>query len=98
MVDVNMVLEVHLKKFVRKIIPNEVAEVAEKVAPFVAPFNPLAAGIASAVGSFDRTGRVGSSLMSGLKNYGIGQLTRGIGGGMDNLQGMSFRTPPRIFF
>jgi hypothetical protein len=87
-----------LKKFVRKIIPNEVAEVAEKVAPFVAPFNPLAAGIASAVGSFDRTGRVGSSLMSGLKNYGIGQLTRGIGGGMDNLQGMSFRTPQGSFF
>jgi len=75
-----------IKKRIRKLIPNEIAEVAEKVAPFVAPFNPLAAGIASAVGSFDRTGKVGSSLMSGLKNYGIGQLTRGIGGGMDNLQ------------
>ncbi len=87
-----------IKKRIRKLIPNEIAEVAEKVAPFVAPFNPLAAGIASAVGSFDRTGRVGSSLMSGLKNYGIGQLTRGIGGGMDNLQGMSFRTPQGSFF
>jgi uncharacterized short protein YbdD (DUF466 family) len=32
------------KKFVRKIIPNEVAEIAVKAAPFVAPFNPLAAG------------------------------------------------------
>ena len=31
-----------LKKFVRKIIPNEVAEIAVKAAPFVAPFNPLA--------------------------------------------------------
>jgi hypothetical protein len=87
-----------IKKRIRKLIPNEIAEVAEKVAPFVAPFNPLAAGIASAVGSFDRTGRVGSSLMSGLKNYGIGQLTRGIGGGMDNLQGMSFKTPQGSFF
>jgi hypothetical protein len=29
-----------LKKFVRKIIPNEVAEIATKAAPFVAPFNP----------------------------------------------------------
>ena len=29
-----------IKKFVRKIIPNEVAEVAVKAAPFVAPFNP----------------------------------------------------------
>jgi hypothetical protein len=80
-----------IKKRIRKLIPNEIAEVAEKVAPFVAPFNPLAAGIASAVGSFDRTGRVGSSLMSGLKNYGIGQLTRGIGGGIDNLQASPFQ-------
>jgi hypothetical protein len=29
-----------LKKFVRKIIPNEVADIAVKAAPFVAPFNP----------------------------------------------------------
>ena len=36
-----------LKKFVRNIIPNEVAKVASIAAPFVAPFNPLlAAGIA----------------------------------------------------
>jgi len=28
---------------VRKIIPNELADVATKAAPFVAPFNPLAA-------------------------------------------------------
>ena len=32
-----------LKDFVRKIIPNELADVAVKAAPFVAPFNPLAA-------------------------------------------------------
>ena len=31
------------KKFVRKIIPNEVADIAVKAAPFVAPFNPLIA-------------------------------------------------------
>jgi hypothetical protein len=30
-----------LKKFVRNIIPNEVAEIAVKAAPFVAPFNPF---------------------------------------------------------
>jgi hypothetical protein len=29
-----------LKKFVRNIIPNEVADIAVKAAPFVAPFNP----------------------------------------------------------
>ena len=75
-----------LKKFARKIIPNEVAEIAVKAAPFVAPFNPLAAGLMSGIGSFDQTGRIGSSLKSGLLNYGMGQLSRGLGGGMDNLQ------------
>mgnify|MGYP003119610533 CR=1 FL=1 len=75
-----------LKKFVRKVIPNEVAEIAVKAAPFVAPFNPLAAGLMSGIGSFDQTGRIGSSLKSGLMNYGMGQLARGLGGGMDNLQ------------
>jgi hypothetical protein len=74
------------KKFVRKIIPNEVAEIAVKAAPFVAPFNPLAAGLMSGIGSFDQTGRIGSSIKSGLMNYGMGQLSRGIGGGTGNLQ------------
>ena len=87
-----------LKKFARKIIPNEVAEIAVKAAPFVAPFNPLAAGLMSGIGSFDQTGRIGSSLKSGLMNYGMGQVARGVGGGMDNLQGMSLSTPQGSFF
>ena len=66
------------KKFVRKIIPNEVAKVAEVAAPFVAPFNPLAAGLMSGIGGFDRTGSIGSSIKSGLMNYGMGQGARGI--------------------
>jgi len=82
-----------LKKTVRKIIPNEVAEIAVKAAPFIAPFNPLAAGIAAGLGSFDQTGSISGGLKSGLMNYGLGQVARGIGGGMDNLQGMSLRTP-----
>ncbi len=69
-----------LKKFARKIIPNEVAEIAVKAAPFVAPFNPLAAGLMSGIGSFDQTGRIGSSLKSGLMNYGLGQAGRYLGG------------------
>ena len=79
------------KKFVRKIIPNEVADIAVKAAPFVAPFNPLAAGLMSGIGGFDRTGRIGSSIKSGLMNYGMGQLARGIGGGRGNLQGNPFK-------
>jgi hypothetical protein len=69
-----------LKKFVRNVIPNEVAEIAVKAAPFVAPFNPLLAGAMSAVGSFDQTGKIGSSIKAGLINYGLGQVARGIGG------------------
>jgi hypothetical protein len=69
-----------LKRFVRKIIPNEVSEIAVKAAPFVAPFNPLLAGYMAGIGGFDQTGRIGSSLKSGLLTYGGGQLARGIGG------------------
>jgi hypothetical protein len=69
-----------LKKFVRNVIPNEVAAIAVKAAPFVAPFNPLLAGAMSAVGSFDQTGRIGSSIKAGLINYGLGQAARFAGG------------------
>ena len=44
-----------LKKFVRKVIPNEVAEVAVKAAPFVAPFNPAVAAAMAGIGGFDQT-------------------------------------------
>ena len=69
-----------LKRFVRKVIPNEVAEIAVKAAPFVAPFNPLLAAGMSGLGSFDQTGRIGSSLKSGLKTYALGQGSRFLGG------------------
>jgi hypothetical protein len=69
-----------LKKFVRKIIPNEVAEIAVKAAPFVAPFNPLLAAGMAGIGGFDQTGRIGSSLKSAALTYGAGQIARGIGG------------------
>ena len=69
-----------LKKFVRKIIPNEISAIAVKAAPFVAPFNPaLAAGMAG-IGGFDQTGRIGSSLKSAALTYGGGQLARYAGG------------------
>ena len=50
---------------VRKIIPNEIANVAVKAAPFIAPFNPLAAAMAGGIGSFDQTG----SISKGLKSW-----------------------------
>ncbi len=68
------------KKFVRKVIPNEVAEIATRAAPFVAPFNPAVAAAMAGIGSFDKTGRIGDSLKRGALTYGGGQLARFIGG------------------
>ena len=68
------------KKFVRKIIPKEVAQVAVKAAPFVAPFNPAIAGAMSGLGTFQQTGRMGKSLTAGGLNYAGGQAARYLGG------------------
>jgi hypothetical protein len=69
-----------IKKFVRNIIPNEVAQVASVAAPFVAPFNPLLAAGMSALGNFDKTGKIGSSLLRGGLTYAGGQAARYLGG------------------
>ena len=69
-----------LKKFVRKIIPNEVADIAVKAAPFVAPFNPAVAAAMAGIGSFDQTGSLSGALKSGALTYGGGQLARYAGG------------------
>ena len=79
-----------IKKFVRKIIPNEVAEVAVKAAPFVAPFNPAVAAAMSGIGTFDQTGSIGDSLKGGALTYGLGQGARYLGGA--ELQGNPFQT------
>jgi hypothetical protein len=69
-----------LKKFVRNIIPNEVATIASAAAPFVAPFNPLLAAGMAGLGNFDRTGSISGGLKAAALTYGGGQLARGIGG------------------
>jgi len=69
-----------IKDAFRKAVPNELAEVAVKAAPFVAPFNPAVAAAMAGLGSFDQTGRVGSSIKSAGKTYLGGQALRGIGG------------------
>ena len=65
---------------VRKLIPNEIANVAAKAAPIVAPFNPLAAGIMRGVGRYDKRGDFGDALKQGLLTYGGGQAARYLGG------------------
>lgn len=69
-----------LKRAVRKIIPNELAEVASAAAPLVAPFNPAVAAAMAGLGSFDKTGRIGSSVKAGLGTYALGQGARYLGG------------------
>jgi hypothetical protein len=69
-----------LKKWARKLIPDEISKIAVAAAPFVAPFNPaLAAGMAG-VGSFDLSGSVSKGLTSAGLTYGGGQLARYVGG------------------
>jgi hypothetical protein len=82
-----------LKKFVRKIIPNEVADIAVKAAPFVAPFNPLLAAGMSGIGSFDQTGSIGDSLKRGALTYGLGQGARYLGGAGFQDPSLSVFTP-----
>ena len=69
-----------IKERIRKIIPNEAAELAVAAAPFVAPFNPAIAAAMAGIGGFDQTGRIGSSIKSAALTYGLGNLARGIGG------------------
>ena len=69
-----------LKRRVRKIIPNEIADVAVKAAPFVAPFNPAVAAAMAGIGSFDQTGNLSDAFKRGALTYGGGQLARFVGG------------------
>jgi|5B_taG_2_1085324.scaffolds.fasta_scaffold28357_4 hypothetical protein len=75
-----------LGDFVRKLIPNELADLASKAAPFVAPFNPLAAGIMRGVGRYDKRGSLKDALKQGVLTYAGGQGARMLGGA--ELQGL----------
>ena len=88
-----------LKKFVRKVIPNEVSKVATVAAPFVAPFNPQLAAAMAGIGSFDQTGSIGDSLKRAGITYAGGQLARAAGGAgfqdpSMSLQGFTNLTSP----
>jgi len=84
-----------LGSLVRKLIPNELAKVAEVAAPFIAPFNPIAGAIAGGLGRYDRTGDLGSSALYGGATFGLGKLSN-VGFGqtgksvVDRLRGQGF--------
>ena len=51
-----------MKKTIRNLIPNEVADIAVKAAPFVAPFNPGIAAAMRGIGRFDQRGSISDAL------------------------------------
>ena len=75
-----------LKDFVRKIIPNEIADVAVKAAPIVAPFYPGTAALMRGIGRFDQRGSLSDAFKQGALTYAGG---RGIGmlGGAQSPEG-----------
>ena len=69
-----------IKERIRKLIPNELADIATKAAPFVAPFHPGIAGLMRGIGRFDQRGSMSDALKQGLLTYGGGKLAGYLGG------------------
>ena len=82
-----------IKDRIRKLIPNEIANIAVKAAPFVAPFNPAIAGIMRGVGRFDQRGSISDALKQGIGTFAAGAGARYLGGqrGMSNITGGGLR-------
>ncbi len=62
------------KESLRKIIPNEVADIAVKAAPFVAPFNPGIAAAMRGVGRFDQRGSISDALKQAAATAAFGNV------------------------
>ena len=69
-----------LKERFRKLIPNELADVAVAAAPFVAPFNPGIAGLMRGIGRFDQRGSISDALKQGIATFGFGKAAGFLGG------------------
>jgi hypothetical protein len=69
-----------IKDRFRKLIPNELADIAVKAAPFVAPFNPGIAGLMRGIGRFDQRGSISDALKQGAATFGFGAGARALGG------------------
>jgi len=63
-----------VKERVRKLIPNELADVAVKAAPFVAPFFPGAAAAMRGIGRFDQRGSIGDAVRQAGATYAFGKV------------------------
>jgi hypothetical protein len=74
-----------LKKKIRNLIPNEVADVATKAAPFVSMipgWGPMAGGVMRGLGRFDQRGSISDAFKQGALTYGAGKLG---GAGMEKM-------------
>jgi len=74
-----------LKDTFRKLIPNELADVAVKAAPFVAMipgYGPTTAALMRGIGRFDQRGSISDALKQGALTYGGGKL---FGAGMEKI-------------
>jgi len=72
-----------IKDRIRKLIPNEIANVASKAAPFVAPFNPAAGALMRGIGRFDKRGSISDALKQGAATFAFGAGARKLGGAED---------------
>ena len=72
-----------VKDRIRKLIPNELASVAVKAAPLVAPFNPAIAGLMRGIGRFDQRGSISDALKQGVGTFAFGAGARALGGATD---------------
>jgi hypothetical protein len=75
-----------IKDRFRKLIPNEIANIAVKAAPFVAMipgYGPAAAGLMRGIGRFDQRGSISDAVKQGLGTYAGGKVfdagMRGVG-------------------
>jgi len=94
-----------VKERIRKLIPNELANIAVKAAPFVAPFYPGAAAAMRGFGRFDQRGSMSDAMKQAALTYAGGKGARYLagadkslmpfqGGGMDEYTMENFRGGP----
>ena len=94
-----------VKDRIRKLIPNELASVASKAAPIVAPFNPGVAALMRGIGRFDQRGSISDAVKQGIGTYAFGRGARylagaqGPAGGFDTFTKKGFQKGPigRLF-
>jgi hypothetical protein len=69
-----------VKDRIRKLIPNELASVASKAAPVVAPFFPGTAALMRGIGRFDKRGSISDALKQGVGTFAFGKGVGMLGG------------------